>query len=164
MSFTTTLINFAIGKAVRKSHLQAILDSLDALASAAMRHDLGGDINAYIQNTTAVDLPNGSIVQINGSNLGGVGGLTAVLEITVRSKPATLAPQPTVTVDIFNVTDGAVVSSSDLSIAPSTAATSAFASKTVTLSVAGLKSYKARIRTSDGTKGVSARASIVIRK
>lgn len=123
----------------------------------------GGSLDAFIEDTTEVDLPLGPGAAgwpVDGTYLGyAVAGV--VLEIVAQRHPS-VGSTVTCTVDLYNVTTPGQVASSPVAISLATANATAQASGALTLPTSVAR-FKARIKTSDGTKKVAAIWRLVAR-
>jgi hypothetical protein len=157
--FTTTP---AVDDATKLDDYTRLRDTTRALAAAMGGLPLWGwhgDLDDYIEDTTEVTLPKacGDVGQeIDGTHLGYV---AVYLEIVARRR-SDAAGTVTCTVDLYNVSDGAVVASSATAI--SLTSTADFHAKSVNLTLpASVKRFRARIKTSDTTRAVAARVRVV---
>ena len=144
----------AVNDATKLDDYTRLRDALRALASAMGGVVLaqGGSLTSFVSDTTEVDLPAGPGAAgwpVDGTHLGYV---SVTLEVVAIRQ---LAFTVTCTVDLYNVTDGAQVASSPVAVSLTTGAATAQASAALTLP-ASVKRFKARIKTSDGTRPVAA--------
>ena len=123
----------------------------------------GGDLDAFIVDTTEVTVPKayGDVgAEIDGTFLG-FSGVTVVLEVMAVRGPD-VSSSVTCTVDLYNVTDSAAVASSAVAITLSTGNVTHQKSTALTLPTA-VKRFRVRIKTSDAAKPVAAIARVVVK-
>lgn len=124
-----------------------------------------GDLDAFETSTSEVTLRKGfgdPGVEIDGallSLLAGVGG-SVFLEVVARRDVGTATA--TGTVDLYNVTAGAVVAGSPVAISLTSDAETSQKSGALTLA-ASVAKYRIRIKTSNAATPVAARARLVIK-
>lgn len=151
----------AVDDATKLDDYTRLRDTTRALAAAMGGIPVlqGGDLDEFISDTTEVTLPKafGDVgAEIDGTHLGFV---AVVLEVVARRHPDA-AGTVTCTVDLFNVSAGAQVASSAVAISLTT--TAEFHQKSVALTLpASVQRFRFRIKTSDGTRLVAARARVV---
>ncbi len=131
-----------------------LLANCNALATAGDRHDLGGLLGDFKPDTSFADLAEGWILEIDGTLQG---GRSAYFEVNVLSRLAA----GTISIDLYNVTLGAVVPGSQLDVAG--VITKTHAKTDVLTLTTGLNKYKARLKGTAPCGGVAAKASVVIR-
>ena len=126
----------------------------------------GGDLEEFEAATSETTLRKAfgvAGVEIDGTHLGlvtSVGG-SVILEV-VAIRRFDVSTTVTCTVDLYNVTAGAVVASSPVAISLTTAAATHQKSSALTLPTS-VQRYRVRIKTSDGTKPVAAIARVVVK-
>jgi hypothetical protein len=151
----------AVGAPTKVSDYVRLRDALRAAAAALAGVPLwqGGDLERFITDTTEVDLPaafGAPGVEIDGTYLGYV---SVYLEVVAIRHPDA-AGTVTCTVDLFNVTDAGQVAGSPVAISLSTTAATYQKGTAITLP-ASAKRYRARIKTSDGSRAVAAVVRVV---
>jgi hypothetical protein len=123
----------------------------------------GGDLDAFITDTSEVTLPKafGDVgAEIDGTFLG-FSGVTVVLEVAAM-RHQDVGSTVTCTVDLYNVTDAAAVASSAVAISLSTGSVTHQKSTALTLPTSA-KRFRFRIKTSDAAKAVAAIARVVVK-
>lgn len=151
----------SVGDATKVSDYQRLRDN-DVALQAGDAHDFGGDLRAYITDTTEVDLPNSSELEIVGANLA---GRSVYVEVTCQARMAdgsAWTGSVTCTVDLYNVTAVAPVASSAVATVLSSETRTRNMSSAITLGAATNR-YKIRIKSSSALRGVAARVRVVIR-
>ena len=124
----------------------------------------GGDLDAMESSTSFVTLRNAygdPGVEVDGTWLSlmqGVGGVV-YLEVIARRVPG--GASITLTVDLYNVTTGAAVASSEVAISLTSDAAVKQKSSNLTLA-SGVNNYRARIKTSGPSAG-AARVRLVVK-
>jgi hypothetical protein len=157
MSFDATTTP-SVGDATKLNDFTRLRDN--DRANAGRSYFLGGSLTTYISDTSYVDLTAEYLEwEIDGTHLP---GLTVYLEVNVRAHHDN-SGTVTVSVQLYNVTTGAAVASSEVAVAGLAAgARSRSKSSAITLAT-GVNVYKAQIKTSDAAKRVSAVALLSIR-
>jgi len=146
----------SVDDATKLADYTRLRDAARALAGAMGGVVLaqGGSLDEFLSDTTEVDLPNGPGAAgwpVDGTHLGYV---TVELQVVAIRHPDA-AGTVTCTVDLYNVTDAGAVASSAVAVSLTTTAATAGASSALTLPTS-VKRFKARIKTSDGTRLVAA--------
>lgn len=147
----------SVGDATKRSDYTRLRDAIKSVRQQDW--DLGGSLNVYdiaVAADTWVDVPDSWQKEINGDDLSGLG---ARFEVNGRGDSAT---NVTITLRLFNVTAGAAVASSEVTLTNPGATPTRGVSSTVTLA-AGDNVYKPQFKRSVNTVGIAARARVYTR-
>jgi len=145
----------SVGDPTRKSDHDRTFDNVEAIRTLGLEYHLGGSDVAHFNDTSAVDIADPSIVQIDGTNLT-ASHLEAYFEATFRGANGSNQ----VSVELYNITDTATVASSQVNL--TSASFDRVRSAALSLP-ASAKEYKARCFTSNSaTEVVVASAKIII--
>jgi hypothetical protein len=153
----------AVGDSTKRSEYVRLRDALRALQAGDV-HDFGGSLSAFISDTAYVDLPDSWECEIPGAELS---GRAVYLEVNAMARKADLSAWGVTTVtasfQLWNISTGALVASSEVNLVISAADTRVRTMSSTFTLAASTDRYKVQIKTSDAAKLVSGRARVVIR-
>ena len=148
----------AIGNATKQNDYIRLRDAIKAL-SAAGNHDFGGDVTAYISDTSFVDLPSGSHLEIDGTNLS---GMSVFFEANAFANPSN-ALAGSMFLRLFNVTAGAAVASSQVEISGLSAGQHGRGISSALTLAAAANVYKVQVQSSNASFSYAGTARVTIR-
>jgi hypothetical protein len=134
MAFETTN-PVTVDNATKKDDYDVAFDNTIALQDRRGQLELGGDYLAEVTDASFVDIPGAVHAEVNGTNLGA--------DLTVEVHFMCLVATGTGTVQLYNITDTAVVASSTKTFTNATA--DRIETSAITLAP-GLKEYKLQVK------------------
>jgi hypothetical protein len=146
----------SVGDPTRKSDYDRLFDNIEAIRTAGLEYDLGGNDVAHFNDTSAVYIADYAIVEVDGSNLT-ASHLEAYFEATFRGANNSNM----VSVELYNITDAGIVANSQVNLT----AQVFDRKRSIALSLpAAAKEYAARCKTaSAATEVIVASAKIIIK-
>lgn len=146
----------SVGDPTRKSDYDRVFDNIEAIRTAGLEYDLGGNDVAYFSDEAAIYIADYAIVEIDGTNLT-ASHLEVYFEATFRGDDA----NNEVSVELYNITDTGVVANSQVDLTSATFDRQ----RSVALSLpASAKEYAARcFTTAAATEVIVASAKIIIK-